>query len=383
MFPALFLIFKVPSLIEGAIALCWVGATLCQLGIWGRLLARGWRRTTPPILPELPPPAVSVVVCVRNEAENLRTRLPVLLTQQYEGAFELLVIDDASTDETPAVLAALEQKYPSLRILRVPEKTAPGKKQALAMGIAAARYDWLLLTDADCRPAGPHWIQHMMLSARCHPEPDMVLGYGPFEAEKGFLNTWARFEVAYTALQYLAFARWGHAYMGVGRNLAWKKALFEKNGGFSAHAGLASGDDDLFVNAAAQNGTVATCTDRQAFVYSPAPSNWSAWWQQKRRHLSTGLHYRPAHRYALGLIALTHTLHYGLGFLFLYNHGWMWALYVVRLSLAARVYARAFRLLDERSLLCLLPLWDGMLALYYGLLAPWGVWGKSPKYKWR
>lgn len=383
MFPACCIVFKASSPVWGLIVLCWAGATGCQLGIWVFWLARGWRRIATPPLPELPPPPVSIVVCARNEAENLRTRLPLLATQQYEGGFELLVVDDASTDETPAVLTALEQEYPVLRVLRIPEKTAPGKKQALATGIAAARHDWLLLTDADCRPAGPHWIQYMMLAARRHPEPDMVLGYGPFEPGQGLLNTWARFEVAYTALQYLAFANLGQAYMGVGRNLAWKRALFEKNGGFSAHTHLASGDDDLFVNAAAQHGCIVTCTDPKTFVYSPAPPGWLGWWRQKQRHLSTGTRYRPTHRYALGSIALTHTLHYGLGFLFLYDQAWMWALYALRLGVVACVYARAFRLLDERTLLPLLPLWDGLLALYYGLLAPWGIWGQASINKWR
>lgn len=384
------------SLGLGLVTLLWGGfwgATFLQVVFWRFVFTNFWKAPpcSSPQHPDTgqaaaPYPSVSIVICARNEAANLNRHLSGVLKQQYAGVFEVIVVDDASDDGSFAVLETHQKQYPNLRVLRVTEKKRPGKKQALELGIAAARCEWLLCTDADCRPAGPHWLASMMRQGKLDPETAIILGYAPMLPKPGFLQAWARFEVAFTALQYVAFARMGSPYMGVGRNLAWKKTLFATAGKFEAHADLASGDDDLFVNAVAGRSNTRACLVPAAFVYSAAKPTWAEWWRQKRRHLSTGVRYRSKHRRLLGAIALTHTLHYGLGTLLLLCQQPVLGVllfYCLRFFFVSLVYTRAFRLLREHPLLPLLPLWDGLLAVYYGLFVPLVLWRRRTSWQWR
>jgi len=189
------------------------------------------------------------------------------------------------------------------------EKPGPGKKGALALGIARSNGPILLLSDADCRPSGPHWIRRMASpfnDADRGPRTDFVLGFGAYSPERGWLNRVVQFETLHTLLQYAGWALAGMPYMGVGRNLAYRKSVFEQGGGFAAHQHWPSGDDDLFVNANAQKGRVALCLHPEAWTESRSPASWKAWVTQKTRHLSTGVFYRPLHRVVLGIYAMSH-----------------------------------------------------------------------------
>ena len=284
-----------------------LSATAVQIGWWlvaVWLLCRKERARE-----DAPPRPVSVIICARNEAPRLRERLPAILRQQYSD-FEVLVVDHHSTDDTAAVLAGLAGEYPQLRILQAKTEATAGKKEALTQGIAAARHDLLLLTDADCRPASPFWLQRM--AAKAGQRTQLVLGYGPYEKRPGLLNAFVRFEAAYTALQYLAFALAGLPYMGVGRNLLYDRSLFRQTGGFAGHTELASGDDDLFVNAVATGSNTRICLQPEAFTWSEPKTTWRDYVRQKRRHLSTAVRYRFVHQLALSMLAGSQMLHYGL-----------------------------------------------------------------------
>lgn len=347
-------------------------ATLFQLAVWWGIFFQKLQRAAPTeVIPTSGSLPCSVLICARNEAANLRRYLPAVLDQLHPD-FEVLVIDDASTDATPAVLAFFQKKYPQLRVLRVAEKKSPGKKQALALGIASASHDILVLTDADCRPASPNWLTAMTRFFE-QPAVEIVLGYAPFFPEKGLLNAWARYETAYTALQYLSLARAGMPYMGVGRNLAWRKSLFERAGGFSAHAGLATGDDDLLVNAVARHDNTTICLAPGAFVFSEAKTTWAAWLRQKRRHLGAGPLYRPLHRAVLGALALTHVLHYGLAILLSgLGFGTDYVLLGCLLREGSIVLISIFILprLGERRMMPWALLFDALMAGYYALFVP-------------
>jgi glycosyltransferase involved in cell wall biosynthesis len=121
-----------------------------------------------------------------------------------------------------------------------------GKKYAITLGIKAAKHDWILLTDADCRPNNEQWIR--VVSERCSEDKNFVLGYSAYEKRPGFLNLFIRFETLLTAIQYIGFALAGNPYMGVGRNLAYRKSVFLENKGFNNFLSVTGGDDDLFVN---------------------------------------------------------------------------------------------------------------------------------------
>lgn len=326
-------------------------------------------------------PAVSVVLCVRDEEKNISENLPHILNQTYR-LFEVVVVNDNSTDDTWVRLLDFKKKYSNLTVLNVPFATPPGKKAALSMGIRHARYDIVLLTDADCVPASPYWIQRMQAAMGSGKE--IVLGFSPYLRGRGFLNVWICFEAVYTAVQYLSFALSGIPYMGVGRNLMYKKDLFFKCNGFESHLAIASGDDDLFVNRAAGGDNTAVVVHPEAFVFTRPKQSWKSYYYQKTRHFSTGSHYRKRDQFLLALLAFSQFFHYGAVFAGMVVPGerlLALVLFFVRMAVVAGLYHHILRLLGERRLWPWVPLLDMLLPLYYVLFAPNLFFGKRTTWR--
>ncbi len=324
------------------------------------------------ILFEKETPSVSVVICARNEAENLQKYLPNLLNQNYPN-FEVIVIDDASEDATWTILKDFENTHKKiLRIYHLENKTSLGKKAALSFGITQAKNEWLLLTDADCTPLSNNWISGMT-EGRHNAATDIVLGYAPYRAENSILNDFIRFETVLTAIQYLSFALVGEPYMGVGRNMLYRKRLFFEAGGFERHRDLASGDDDLFINQVATALNTRITINPQTFMVSDAKNTWSAYIRQKKRHLSAGVRYRLRHKLWLGLIANTHFLGYVLGFfLIALNYSTIFVITFLGIKIAATwfVYGKIVKKLQEKRLFYKIFVFDLAFLLFYTLLVP-------------
>ena len=325
---------------------------------------------------------VSIIICARNEATNLKSNLPYILDQDFPE-FEVIVVDDDSDDGTEMVLLELSAKSSNLRIVKISDKRPEqlGKKFALAKGIESARFELLLLTDADCRPNSRQWLS--LMQNEITDNIDIVLAYGPYFKYNGFLNKFIRFETVYTAIQYFSFALIGLPYMGVGRNLIYKKKLYTKFGGFSKHEHIASGDDDLFINSVSSKNNVKININPNAFVYSEPKRKWKDYYRQKLRHLTTGVHYKAKHQTLLGMLSLSHFLHYTLGALLLFNFSTIFVLiiYVVRISVVLFIYAAVFNKFQESSLLKWIPFLDAAYILYYILFAPTLLLGKTDRWK--
>ncbi len=253
--------------------------------------------------------SVSVIICAKDEAENLENFLPKILEQDYPD-FEVIVVNDGSEDETSDVLKRLKNKYSKLYVTSLPKnnKLRQGKKLALTIGLKAAKNDWVLLTDADCEPVSKNWISKMQ--ANFTEDKEIVLGYGGYFARKGFLNKLIRFDSMFIALQYFTYAMAGIPYMGVGRNLAYRKSVFFKNKGFASHLKIKSGDDDLFVNKNARKKNTALELSPESFTRSVPETRFSSWYYQKKRHLTTGKYYRFSHKLLLGLEIFSRFLFY-------------------------------------------------------------------------
>jgi len=193
---------------------------------------------------------VSIIICARNEAENLQNFLPSILEQSYPD-FEVIVVNDCSEDNSYVILSNYQTKYPHLRISNVNKdpKFTHNKKFAQFIGIKAARNEILLFTDSDCKPESDKWLEGM--TSHFDSKTSFVLGYGGYLSEKGFLNKYIRYDSLTIAMQYLGMAIRGLPYMGVGRNLAYRRSVFFENKGFGSHNHIVSGDDDLFVNSIA------------------------------------------------------------------------------------------------------------------------------------
>lgn len=243
-------------------------------------------------------PSVSIVICARNEEENLKAFLPAILAQDYPH-FEVVVVNDCSWDNSYDYLKELAVKHPQLKLADIKEVEGRehGKKFALTIGIKAASHDILVLTDADCMPQSDQWIRGMM--AGYTEGKYIVLGYGAYEKAPGFLNSMIRFDAFYIACTYLGMALRGNPYMGVGRNLSYHRGLFFSVRGFASHMHIDSGDDDLFINevATAKNVDVVAHVDTRT-VSIPRKS-WKSWLRQKKRHHTTARHYRGIHKQLL------------------------------------------------------------------------------------
>ena len=232
-------------------------------------------------------PGVSVVVCARNEGYNLRPYIQSLLTQDYP-LYEVIIVNDGSEDDTQTVIdeyAALDKRVKTT-FVPIGARMRSTKKLGLTLAAKAAQYDYLLLTDADCRPESIHWISSMMEGFNKGERIEVVLGYGAYFSEDSLLNEVIQYDTLFNGVHYLGAAATGKPYMGVGRNLAYRKETFFEHGGFSDLMTEGAGDDDLFVNkVATKHNTAIVCTP-ESVTWSVPKRTWKSWLQQKRRHLS-------------------------------------------------------------------------------------------------
>ncbi|MDO9261036.1 MAG: glycosyltransferase, partial [Flavobacteriaceae bacterium] len=256
---------------------------------------------------------VSVIICAKNEGENLKKKLESFANQQY-ARFELVLINDRSTDDTLDVMEAFKETYEerlkfrniTIKIVNIQENEQfwGSKKYALTLGIKASNNELLLFTDADCEPISSIWIQEM--ANHFSTDKTIILGYGGYQFIKNsFLNKIIRFETLMTAIQYFSYAKMGMPYMGVGRNLAYTKTQFFAANGFANHMHLRSGDDDLFINQIAHKKNTSVCYTPNSFTISEPKTSFSDWSLQKRRHISTARFYKFQHQLLLGLFYLS------------------------------------------------------------------------------
>ncbi len=317
------------------------------------------------------PIGVSIVIAAKNEAQNLPALLENLAEQDYP-LFEILIVDDFSTDQTKEILESYQKKIPFLRYLPLQTLAdSGGKKRALNAGILESRYDLLLLTDADCLPKSKRWIQFFVEKME-DSKVQIVLGVSPYRVAPTLLNWVVQWETLLTALQYLSFALKGKPYMGVGRNLAYRKSLFLSKGGFSKHWHFKSGDDDLFVQGAAEAQNTAILTESDSHTFSDAPTTWWAWFLQKKRHLAAGNYYRTNIRLHLAFFLLSLIGFYvTLSWIYL---GTKWgieagALYLFRYVIFSLVLHLITRKLAYSLAVLTLPFFELFFVLYYPFTA--------------
>lgn len=260
-------------------------------------------------------------------------------------------------------------EYPEFRFLK-PSRDIPGKKLALTEAIRRGEGEYILVTDADCIPASTLWAEKMV--SHLSQTRDIVLGYSPYQKGKGILNAFIRFEAWQVAVQYLSYAIKGMPYMGVGRNMLYKKSLFERANPFDKHPDLLSGDDDLLINAIATAENTTVCIDPEAFVYSEPKETWRAYLQQKKRHITTAHTYQTKHILLLGLFSASQIFVF-VGIIFLlFSSWWIYALisfamyYCIKWVIASRL----MKILGEDDLRPWFPVMDIMYTLFIVILAP-------------
>lgn len=338
-----------------------------------------------------PRQGISVIICAWNELDNLRELLPMLEDQDYP-LYEVLVIDDRSTDGTGAFLEDYCRGSSCVRTVPIKKEYdhITTKKYAVTIGQKHARYQTSLMTDADCRPSGRKWISSMM--GRMEEQKEIVLGFSPYLEEKGLLNWFIRCETFYTAVQYFSFASYGMAYMGVGRNLMYRKELFFRNKGFYTHGNVLGGDDDLFINEVAGRQNTACNLDPDSFMYSVPKRTWHEWFVQKKRHLGVGKFYRKRFKLLLGLLAVSHIFTWvaaigNVAWALLAKDSYLLAgtavLFGARWMLQWVVLAMVNRRLGTTVGSFFIPLMDFALFLYYMVMGGYNVFRKEQVARWR
>ena len=309
--------------------------------------------------------AVSIIICAKNESENLKKFLPKVLNQDYAN-YEVIVVDDASEDNTQEILTLLEQKYKNLRHTIIPQgnKTRQGKKLAQTVGIKSAKNNILLFTDADCFPESDQWIKQAV-SNYSKDNTEIVLLYGKYEKTRGLLNKLIRFDAFFIAQQYLSFAKQGITYMGVGRNLSYKKDLFFKNKGFASHLALSSGDDDLFINEVATKQNVSVEILENSYTVSVPKTSFGDWIYQKARHISSSVKYKTKHKILIAAEFFSRFFFYGLFVLLLTLKVQIITAIVFVIVFAVKfiVFKKNLSLLKDKDLLLYWALFDILMIL--------------------
>lgn len=333
-------------------------------------------------------PPVSVVICARNEADNLKAHLPAFLNQDYSD-YEVVVVNDCSEDHTDDVLQGLQKEYSHLRYTYTPHDPAfpHGKKLAMSIGIKAAKNDILLFSDADCRPVSAQWIQHM--TACFDEKTQIVLGYGGYAKRKSLLNALIRWDSFFIAMQFMGFAKAGIPYMGVGRNMAYRKSFWREKKGFAGFSHLVSGDDDLFVNRHATKSNIAVCNHPQAATSSEPPMKMGEWMRQKARHHSTGRYYKSLHKFLLVAEPVTRVLLYaGIVLTALFASSWEeWlvpaSILLVKWIVQLCIVAKTMKYFGERHLLLYSIIFDILIPFIYVIFALKGMFFSSKTTAWK
>jgi glycosyltransferase involved in cell wall biosynthesis len=328
---------------------------------------------------------VSVVVCAWNEFDNLVELLPILGSQQYPD-YEVVIVDDCSNDGTSEYLKNEINNYKNFKIVTITERPEhmANKKYALSLGIKVTTKELLLLTDADCRPASDQWITGMV--QQMGYDKQIVLGFSPYTSEPCFLNSFIRFETFFTAWQYFSYTLLGIPYMGVGRNLMYRRKLFFDNLGFRNHQKIVGGDDDLFVNETSNAKNTAICYHPDTFTFSEPKHNFAEWFIQKKRHLSIGKRYKTRDKILLGLYSLTHIIIWLLWpILFFVNYKFhliLAATFLFRILVYWIFGGIANAKLQKPIAWFSLPLYDFLLAVYYITMGSFSIFSNK-KLKWR
>lgn len=329
---------------------------------------------------------VSVIVCARDAYEYLLDLIPNILSQDYPD-FELVIVNDCSQDNTEEYLKDLARFNPKINLVNLTQSLNffQGKKFPLSMGIKSAKHDLLILTDADCLPNSDQWIKEMVATYR--KDTEIVVGYGPYFERKGLLNKLIRFDTLYIAMQYMSLALAKKPYMGVGRNLSYRKSTFMKNKGFTSHYNIPSGDDDLFISQVANKTNTRVSVDAVNRVESEPKRTWATWIRQKKRHYSTGTKYKSQINTILGLLLGSRLIYYPtLAALFFLPHAFSISsgniYYYIAIGVFALthyvtqaiIYIKSAKQLGEKHLgLAFTPLYDCFFMLFTTILGFWST----------
>lgn len=314
-------------------------------------------------------PAVSVIICARNESENLARFLPAVLKQKYPK-FEVIVVNDGSTDESTDLLKKMTEQYPNLyqTFLPMGAKYMSRKKMCVTVGIKAAHYDHLLLVDADCEPASDLWIANIM--RHYASGTSVVLGYTGYKGDKGFLDDMIAYDMMFEAMRFMGFALQRKPYRGVSGNLSYTKDLFFAKKGFTSHLILSYGDDDLLIRDISTKQNTAVCVEPEAVTWSHRDLDMKSFLFQREKQMETYAEYLPSTKFRISSEIISRYVFYFLAIVLLVmfavwtdfiSMGIVAFLFLVRFITQLVVFSKTSKTLKERKFTLSILLYDMIL----------------------
>lgn len=244
-------------------------------------------------------PSLSVIITVKEFPQKLNRNLPYILNQDYPN-FEVIIVNENLNEETNKELINLEQTYKNLYHTFIPDSTRyiSTKKLALTLGIRASHYDWLVFTEIDSHPISNQWLKKM--SRNFTDGTDIVIGYSNYEKKKGEFTRYITFDTLLFSMRYLGSALLKCPYTGFGRNLCYRKNLFNESKGFSSYLQLQRGEDDLFINATASSTNTKVETSPESVIKIEVPENHQTWKEEKLSYAITSHFYKGSSKYFMG-----------------------------------------------------------------------------------
>lgn len=240
-------------------------------------------------------PPLSVIIVTKDSASMLKDNLPAILEQDYPE-FEVIVVNDESAGEDEDILKILGSRYRHLYRTFIPKSAryVSRKKLGVAMGIKASKYDWIVVTEPYCKPESKDWLKS--LSRNFVPGTDIVLGYCNYTYGKGIFAKRIIADMLLMSMRFLGKAIGEKPYMGMGRNMAYRKEIYLHHKGFSNQLTLTRGDDDLFINEIADSRNTKVCVDSNSIMRMPLPKYKKTWRDDKIGYEVTGNHYKGTAR---------------------------------------------------------------------------------------
>lgn len=184
----------------------------------------------------------SIIIPFRNEADNLPRLLDSIRKLNYSSnLFEIIFIDDDSTDNSFQIIQGFKKKYSNVHLIKNERKTNSPKKDAITKAIQLAYFDWILTTDADCT-LPEDWLM-IFNSFIIENNSNMVIAPVTYKAKDNFLDQFQLFD--FMSLQGATIGGFGNniPFLCNGANLCYKKEVFQFVNGFEGNSDIASGDD--------------------------------------------------------------------------------------------------------------------------------------------
>ena len=215
-------------------------------------------------------PPVSILITAHDNLAELERNLPMFLRQQYTVDYQVIVVCQSTDGETQDFLKRTAAENPHLYYTYIPESSRymSRKKLQITLGVKAAKHEWIILTEPNCRPSNDKWLQTM--ARQCQDPNHLVLGYVALDEETKSVR---RFDSIRKAYYVLRRAQQTYGYRSHMPNVAFRKSDFMKEQGYQGNLEYVRGEYDFLVNKYALCGDTATELDCDAWLIREAPSN--------------------------------------------------------------------------------------------------------------